>query len=84
MYLLHEAQRDLPVAASMSPLTGDSFDGDVEAGSNLERMIALSDGDTNRTYRVLENGAAVGQLDMKDLVKALVPRVRGDVAGRAR
>ena len=76
--------RVLRVRSVMSPLTGDSFDGDVEAGSNLERMIALSDGDTNRTYRVLENGAAVGQLDMKDLVKALVPRVRGDVAGRAR
>ena len=68
--------RVLRVRSVMSPLARDTFDGDVDAGSNLERMIALSDGDTNHIYRVLEDGRPIGQLDMKDLVKALVPRVR--------
>lgn len=69
--------RVLRVRSVMGPLTRDSFDGDVEADNTLEHMIALTDGDTNCTYRVLEGGAPVGQLDMKDLVKALVPRVAG-------
>ena len=68
--------RVLRVRSVMSPLSKDKFDGDVEADSNLERIIALSDGDTNHIYRVTENGQAVGQLDMKELVKALVPRVK--------
>ncbi|WP_299283076.1 betaine/proline/choline family ABC transporter ATP-binding protein [uncultured Tateyamaria sp.] len=69
--------RVLRVRSVMGPVTDDTFDGDVEAASNLEDLIALSDGDTNHCYRVLEDGAVVGQLDMKDLVKALVPRISG-------
>ncbi|WP_299724769.1 betaine/proline/choline family ABC transporter ATP-binding protein [uncultured Tateyamaria sp.] len=69
--------RVLRVRSVMRPLSRDSFDGDVAANSNLEDMIGLSDGDTSLTYRVMDGDEAVGQLDMKDLVKALVPRVSG-------
>ena len=69
--------RVLRVRSVMRPLSRDSFDGDVRANANLEDMIGLSDGDTSLIYRVIEGDEAVGQLDMKDLVKALVPRVSG-------
>lgn len=70
--------RVLRVRSVMSPLSGDSFDGEVEASGNLEGIIALSDGDTNHVYKVVQDGQAIGQLDMKDLVKALVPRARSE------
>jgi len=66
--------RVLRVRSVMTPVSTDRFDGDVAASSNLEELIALSGGDTNRVYRVNDSEAVVGQLDMKDLVKALVPR----------
>lgn len=36
-------------------------------------MIARSDGDTDLVYRVVKKGNQVGILEMKELVKALVP-----------
>jgi len=72
--------RVLRVRSVMQPLKADRFDGDVTENANLEDMIALSDGDTGLTFRVMEGDEAVGQLDMKDLVKALVPRVAGEGA----
>jgi glycine betaine/proline transport system ATP-binding protein len=51
------------------------YAGDVQIGDNLESMIAISNGETNKIYRVMENDKVVGQLDMLDLVKALVPRL---------
>ncbi|MFL4470681.1 betaine/proline/choline family ABC transporter ATP-binding protein [Tateyamaria armeniaca] len=69
--------RVLRVRSVMRPLSGAKFDGDVPANANLEDMIALSDGDTRLIYRVMDGDEAVGQLDMKDLVKALVPRISG-------
>ena len=50
-----------------------AFDGDVDINDNLEHLISLSGGDTYKTYRVLSDGKQVGILNMKDLVKALVP-----------
>jgi glycine betaine/proline transport system ATP-binding protein len=67
--------RVLRVRSVMKPLTGVEFAGDVQASDTLERLIALSGGDTTGTYRVMADGEAIGVLDMKDLVKALVPRV---------
>lgn len=67
--------RVLRVRSVMAPVSGDSFDGDVEAGANLESLITKSGGDTSQVYRVLDKGEPVGQIDMKDLVRALVPRV---------
>ncbi|MFL1452833.1 glycine betaine/L-proline ABC transporter ATP-binding protein [Marinobacter sp. GN3S48] len=47
--------------------------GDISERDNLESVIAMSEGDTNHTYRVMRKGKQVGVLDMKELVKALVP-----------
>lgn len=54
---------------------GSKYAGDVQVLDNLESMIAISNGDTNKTYRVMDGDKVVGQLDMLDLVKALVPRI---------
>jgi len=47
--------------------------GDVDHDDNLESVIALSGGDTALSYRVIKNGEPVGELSVKDLVRALVP-----------
>ena len=54
---------------------------DVDANDNLESLIAASGGDKSLRYRVLENGKPVGELDMRELVKALVPRISSSEAG---
>ena len=54
---------------------GTKYAGDVQVRDNLESMIAISNGETNKIYRVMDGDEVVGQLDMLDLVKALVPRV---------
>ena len=59
----------------MQPLSKGKFSADVDANDNLESLIALSGGDTKHKYRVMEDGEAVGQIDMRDLVVALVPRI---------
>ncbi len=68
--------RVLRVRSVMRPTTesptGD-FAGDIDANSNLESVIAESAGDTSLTYRVVSDGKQVGMLDMKELVRALVP-----------
>lgn len=69
--------RVLRVKSVMKPLTGTDFVGDVDIRDNLESLIARSEGDTNQHYRVLESGTPVGELHMRDLVKALVPRISG-------
>lgn len=66
--------RVLRVRSVMRPISTEAFDGDVTANATLEDLIKLSDGDTNRLYRVTDGDEVLGQLDMKDLVKALVPR----------
>lgn len=67
--------RVLKARSVMSPDLGASVDGEVSADDSLEKLIELSEGDTTLVYRVMENGKVVGQLDMKDLVIALVPRI---------
>ncbi|SCZ72855.1 quaternary amine ABC transporter ATP-binding protein [Epibacterium ulvae] len=71
--------RVLRVRSITKPLTTESFDGDVTAESNLESLIAKSGGDTNHVYRVVDADDVIGQLDMKDLVRALVPTIRPDM-----
>ncbi|TQF00652.1 MAG: ATP-binding cassette domain-containing protein [Spiribacter salinus] len=56
-----------------TPPEGVKFDEDVDADDNLESLIARSEGDTSLCYRVTSDGKPIGYLDMKDLVKALVP-----------
>jgi glycine betaine/proline transport system ATP-binding protein len=69
-----------PDAAGSRPIAGE-----VDYDDTLENVIERSGGDTTHAYRVMQNGEPVGILDMKALVKALVPRaasadgVRGNV-----
>lgn len=67
--------RVLRVKSIMKPLSSSKFAGDVDIRDNLESLIALSEGDTTLCYRVLKDGEPVGELNMRDLVKALVPRL---------
>ncbi len=67
--------RVLRIRSVMKPLESKKFTGDVNADDNLESVIALSEGNTALNYRVVSDGEAIGELDMRDLVKALVPRV---------
>ena len=67
--------RVLRVKSVMVPLKGKKFAGYVAIGDNLESLIARSEGDTTLHYRVMDGATPVGQLHMKDLVKALVPRL---------
>jgi glycine betaine/proline transport system ATP-binding protein len=66
--------RVLRVRSVMSAVSKADIEGEVDADKSLEDLIKLSDGDTNHIYRVTENGETIGQIDMKDLVRALVPR----------
>ena len=66
--------RVLRVRSVMSAVSEADIAGEVDADKRLEDLITLSDGDTNHIYRVTDNGETVGQIDMKDLVRALVPR----------
>ena len=72
--------RVLRVKSVMAPLTGNEFAGDVDIYDNLESMIARSGGDTTLHYRVMDGETAVGELHMRDLVKALVPRLSSSEA----
>lgn len=58
--------------------------GDVSDRDNLESVIARSGGDTNLTYRVVRKGQQVGTLEMKELVKALVPTEASEGDSRSR
>lgn len=76
--------RVLRVRSVMRPTRdGASYAGDVDFNDNLESLIALSEGDTSYTYRVLKEGEPVGELNMRDLVKALVPRISSGERGAA-
>ena len=47
--------------------------GEIDHDDTLESVIALSGGDTTKSYRVTRDGKPVGYLDLKSLVRALVP-----------
>ena len=66
--------RVLRVRSIMHPgEDGDHIAGEVDQNATLESVIELSGGDTQKNYRVCADGLPVGFLDMKELVKALVP-----------
>ena len=66
--------RVLRVRSIMHPgEDGDHIAGDVDQNATLESVIELSAGNTQKNYRVCADGVPVGFLDMKELVKALVP-----------
>ncbi|MFZ3585126.1 quaternary amine ABC transporter ATP-binding protein [Loktanella sp. DJP18] len=47
--------------------------GEIDFNDTLESVIARSEGNTDLSYRVLREGKSVGTLDMRKLVRALVP-----------
>jgi glycine betaine/proline transport system ATP-binding protein len=80
--------RVLKVRSVMAPLgnaTPENTYGEINVDDTLEGVIAQSGGDTSHNYIVVRDGEPVGVLNMKDLVRALVPRaaseqgVRGQV-----
>lgn len=52
--------------------------GEVDHDDNLESVIAMSEGDTRKTYLVKDGSTKVGILRMQHLVKSLVPTVASD------
>ena len=72
--------RVLRIRSVTRPIQATEFAGDVDADDNLESVIARSEGNTELTYRVLSDGEPVGELNMRDLVKALVPRISSSQA----
>ncbi len=78
--------RVLRVRSIMTPLNGAAVPpeahGEVGFNDTLESMIARSGGDTSHSYVVVRDGAAVGTLEMTNLVKALVPRVASEAGAR--
>ncbi|QCO56147.1 betaine/proline/choline family ABC transporter ATP-binding protein [Pseudorhodobacter turbinis] len=58
--------------------------GEIDHNDNLESVIALSEGDTSLSYRVMKDGKPVGVLDMRKLVRALVPSEQSDDPESAR
>jgi len=76
--------RVLKVRSIMTPIeNGLPDDTDIcDFDDTLEDVIAHSEGETLKSYVVMKEGEAVGALHMKDLVKALVPRVASESAAR--
>ncbi|MEO0923403.1 MAG: betaine/proline/choline family ABC transporter ATP-binding protein [Pseudomonadota bacterium] len=76
--------RVLKVRSVMTPLEGKmpKTAGEVDLNESLETLIGMSEGDTTKTYLVIDGGEAVGLLDMKVLVKALVPRAASEAGVR--
>ncbi|SFD95606.1 glycine betaine/proline transport system ATP-binding protein [Sulfitobacter brevis] len=58
--------------------------GEIDHDDTLESVIALSEGDTSLSYRVMKDGKLVGVLDMRKLVRALVPVEQSDDPENAR
>ena len=58
--------------------------GEIDHDDTLESVIALSEGDTSRSYRVMKDGKSIGVLDMRKLVRALVPVEQSGDAESAR
>jgi glycine betaine/proline transport system ATP-binding protein len=58
--------------------------GDIDHDDTLEFVIALSEGDTALSYRVIKDGKPVGVLNMRKLVRALVPTQQSDSSESSR
>ncbi len=58
--------------------------GEIDHDDTLESVIALSEGDTTLSYRVMKDGNTVGVLNMRKLVRALVPTEQSDNPESAR
>ena len=78
--------RVLRVRSVMTPLDGApapaGIHGELAPNDTLESVIARSGGDTSQTYAVVQDGDAIGTLEMTSLVRALVPRVASEAGAR--
>lgn len=78
--------RVLRVRSIMEPLesgaAANNIHGEVHENDTLESVIARSDGDTSHTYAVVRDNETVGVVDMKNLVRALVPREASEAGAR--
>lgn len=54
--------------------------GTIEREATLEEVIAQTGGESTGIYTVRHEGEAVGQLDMRTLLRALVPEKRSSVS----
>jgi len=73
--------RVLRARSIMQPLQSEvhtQAQGQIDHDDTLESIIARSGGDVSHAYIVMREGEAVGTLDMKSLLKALVPRIASD------
>ncbi|MFT7017750.1 MAG: glycine betaine/proline transport system ATP-binding protein [Cellvibrionaceae bacterium] len=72
--------RVLRVRSVMLPSSDATIEqtGDIDHDDTLESVIALSEGDTSLSYRVMKDGKPVGVLNMRKLVRALVPTEQSD------
>jgi len=52
--------------------------GEIDHNDTLESVISLSKGDTSLSYQVMKDGDPVGVLNMRGLVRALVPTQQSD------
>lgn len=73
--------RSVMIEAAESP---EESTGEIDHDDTLESVIALSEGDTALSYRVMKNGKVVGVLEMRKLVCALVPAQQSDERESAR
>jgi glycine betaine/proline transport system ATP-binding protein len=78
--------RVLRVRSVMSPENDKAGEqaGEIDHDDTLEAVIALSEGDTTLSYRVMKDGKPVGVLNMRKLVRALVPSEQSDDRESAR
>lgn len=58
--------------------------GQIDHDDTLKAVIALAEGDTTLSYRVMKDGKPVGVLNMRKLVRALVPSEQSDDRESAR
>ena len=56
----------------------------VDADATLEDVIAQARGDSSACFKVVQDDAVVGRLDMTDLVRALVPAIPAAENGAGR
>jgi glycine betaine/proline transport system ATP-binding protein len=69
--------RVLRVRSVMTSISQENFDGEIDVEDNLEKPLSLSNGDIKKIYKVVDQGQAIGQLEIKTLLKALVTRSAG-------
>jgi glycine betaine/proline transport system ATP-binding protein len=69
------------IMGSVSEQPAGSVSGDVAPDDTLESVIARAEGEADCLFRVMQEGAPVGWLDMRALMRALVPTRAAETGG---